>query len=314
VFLIFLQSTFAFALPTAKYTLKIINEDGLPVHNADANVSFMKSKPGGWGGQTYFVEGKTNFEGVFVAEGNTQQTGAYGAGKDGYYYTRYDYKGLKEVSGVIGFRRWEPWNPTLDVVIKQIKKPIAMHAYNTEWIDIPVLAIPIGYDLLKRDWVAPYGNGLTEDLVFELHKNVVSGREFDAELRLSFSNVGDGIQPFYVQERQGSNLRSAHEAPITGYKDRLEQKRFERPNVMVTNPYREDANYYFRVQCTESEEDTCLYGKIYGNIEIGGVINNETGQIKFTYYLNATSGDQNIEFDPKKNKFKLPRNSKISRP
>ena len=312
--LFFFLSGQALGLPTAKYTVKVIDEAGQPIAGADANIIFMKANPGGVGGQTYFIEGKTDSEGLYVGEGETQQTGAYGARQDGYYYSRHDYNGLERVSGIIGFRRWQPWNPTVEVVLKKIVNPVSMYAKSTEWIDVPLLEEPVGFDLLKGDWVTPHGKGLTSDFIIHLNKNVVSLREFDASLTLSFSNSPDGIQPFFSEVNQGSTLRSLHQAPLDGYNTTLEQKKSQSPNQLTVSAYRSDTNYYFRTRCSDDDTNACLYGKIYGNIEFGGVTNNKTGKIKFTYYVNPTPGDTNIEFDPKKNKFQLPRGYELKKP
>jgi len=47
---------------------------------------------------------------------------------------------------------------------------------------------------------------------------------------------------------------------------------------------------------------SALYGKIHGDITVSGTLR-ETSKIIFTYYLNPTPNDRNIEFDPNKNLF-----------
>ena len=315
MFLMFF-SIHSWSLPTAKYTLKVIDQMKEPVSGANASISFMKPKSTGWGGQTYYVEGSTDSDGIYIGSGETEQYGVYGASKSGFYDTSYTYHGLKTVSGIIGFRRWQPWNPTLEVVLKAIKSPIAMYAYNasTSSISVPKLNEFIGYDLIKRDWVVPYGKGLTADFKFKLEKDVKKNGDFTSNLVLAFSNELDGIQAFHKSITGGSRLRSNHEAPIKGYKSTLSRIRAENSQGM-TYPFRDDANYYFRVRCTE-DEDSCLYGKIYGDIEFGSVSTKKTGVIRLgKFYLNPIMGYRNVEFDPKKNKFKnLPHENKVYMP
>ena len=45
------------------------------------------------------------------------------------------------------------------------------------------------------------------------------------------------------------------------------------------------------------------YGKIYGPIEYGESDTNPGGKVRFTYYLNPTPNDRNVEFDPERNLF-----------
>ena len=46
-----------------------------------------------------------------------------------------------------------------------------------------------------------------------------------------------------------------------------------------------------------------LYGKIHGAFRITGVLRDEA-RLSFTYYLNPTDKDRNLEFDPSRNLFK----------
>ena len=57
----------------------------------------------------------------------------------------------------------------------------------------------------------------------------------------------------------------------------------------MNNPNR---NYFFRVRTVKNDEGNIVsayYGKIYGDF------------MQFSYYLNPTPNDRNIEFDPKQN-------------
>ena len=141
---------------------------------------------------------------------------------------------------------------------------------------------------MAGDWVAPYGKGVNTDIVFteEFNKNSVT--DFYYKLTVSFPNAGDGIQEFdapaLIQNATmgQSDLRSLHEAPADGYQSQYEQNRSSNLN----------RNYYFRVRTKLDENGKVMsacYGKIYGDF------------MQFTYYLNPTPNDRNIEFDPKQN-------------
>jgi hypothetical protein len=147
---------------------------------------------------------------------------------------------------------------------------------------------------MAGDWVAPYGKGVNTDFLFtENHADVKSGYT----LTVSFPHPGDGIQRFSRDWSLGvSGLQSSHEAPIDGYQPKYEQTQMPDPNQI----------YYFRVQTVLDENGnvkSTLYGKIYGDF------------MQFSYYLNPTPNDRNIEFDPKQNLFKLkPRDLKVTAP
>ena len=251
-------------------------------------------------GKTYFVSGKTDKNGLFTGQGATEYYAVYGADADGYYGTSFDYSNFTGYSGVLGFRKWQPWNPTLKVVLKKIKNPIAMYAYGTDRIKHPKQNEFIGYDLVKHDWVSPYGKGSVSDFLFKLENDFISNNNYKIKLTTKFSNLADGLKFFSSLEQQGSHLRSANQAPLNGYQSELIQTMSMDPEKGFKYSFNreEGGGYYFRGRCDGDTSDSCLYGKIYGNIEFG------KNQLIFNYYLNPSIGDTNIEFDPKKNLFK----------
>ena len=310
IIILLLLPNMVLALPTAKYTILVVDEQGVPIEGADTSISFMRPKSQGWGGKTNFISGKTDKGGIFTGQGVTERYGVYGADADGYYGTSFKYNGFTGVSGILGFRKWQPWNPSLEVVLKKIINPIPMYAYYSGMMAFPDVEGSIGYDLVKHDWVSPYGKGITADFVFKLEGEFRSMRDSNVKFLLEFSNATDGLQPLIAKKTQGSNFISDHHAPLTGYQPKLKQSRIIAPGKLSKTSYNndDDYNYYFRIRCGDAKVNTCLYGKIYNRIEFAA-----RRFLSFTYYLNPTPGDTNIEFDPKRNLFKDLKN-KISAP
>ena len=75
--------------------------------------------------------------------------------------------------------KWQPWNPTVDIVLKQVIKPISMYAKRINK-QPPANAKPVGYDLMVGDWVAPHGKGENTDISF----TKVYNKEITPGLRL----------------------------------------------------------------------------------------------------------------------------------
>lgn len=301
MFFIFLycQATMAYALATAKATVLVVDENDIPLEGVDAGLGFSIPKKSGWGSKSAGNRGLTDEEGKFVSSGETERILRYGARHPGYYSSSYEFTNFTGVSGILGFRKWQPWNPTLKVVLKKIKKPIAMYAYYTDWIDIPKNDEFIGYDLVKHDWISPYGSGVVSDFLFKLEGKYTDNLNHETHLSLKFFNVADGIQTFSLLDSKGSVFRSAHNAPLNGYQGKLTHSITMNAEKGRSESYSENANYYFRVRCNEDKPESCLYGKIYGDIEYDA-----TGYLKFKYFLNPSSDDTNVEFDPKRNLFK----------
>jgi hypothetical protein len=251
-------------------TLKVVDENANPVAGANASIGyFTNSQPASF-------EGLTDFEGLFSATHSAQSdlnVLGFEAKKAGFYTTRI---------GCDLFPPYEPakWNLTQKLVLKKVEKPIGMYAKQINSLKFPEYNKVIGYDLMIGDWVAPYGKGANSDIRFiEHHADAKSGYTFT----ISFPNLGDGIQEFTVPDAEkGSELRSAHEAPVDGYQPVHEQ-------TQMADPHR---GYFLRVRTTLDHNGnivSALYGKIYGDF------------MQFNYYLNPTPNDRNIEFDPKHN-------------
>jgi hypothetical protein len=289
-------------LPIARITLCASDEEGKSISNAAVRVGFDEGTPHWGGGKVVEVKGTTNSEGCFSGEGHSVDRMGGQVEKDGYYAGLSESVKFRDV--VAG--RWQPWNPTLKVVLKKVIRPIPMYARLKFMTQIPVLDQPIGFDLIEADWVAPYGRGKSSDFVFGIIKRVRSFNDFGAELTVSFPNKGDGIQEMRIDaSRASSELRSAQIAPHQEYVDRLV---FREGNSRDGGEYgmkNEEKNYYFRVRTVMDDRGdivSALYGKIYDGIEYFPV-ESKTAKVRFTYYVNPTPNDRGMEFDRKHNLF-----------
>ena len=277
----------------ARLTVNIRHEDGSPVENATVGVSFNQT-------QNYWQEGhqfdtknaQTGKTGIVVAEGETT-TGwiNYGVTKDGYYPSNGERLILQRKG-----TRYEPWNPTYTLIAKKIVKPIPMYAKRVETA-IPDFNLALPYDLSVGDWVEPRGKGKIADIVFSAKLDQRSESDYDYALTVSFSNRGDGIQTFDAPLNFGSELKSPRYAPEEGYQPDYVQTRNRQPGQIERGNYAQDGNrnYLLRVRTVLDEDGkvkSAQYGKVYGDF------------LNFTYYLNPTPNDRNMEFDPKRNLLK----------
>jgi hypothetical protein len=184
------------------------------------------------------------------------------------------------------------WNPSVTLMLKKIRDPIPMYARGI-CKGPPVLDQPVGYDLIVGDWVPPHGKGMTTHMIFTRRSSLKSASEYENKITVSFANQGDGIQEFSLEDSEkGSGLRSPHEAPQDGYQAQLVRESYARPGQPSKYDYDAKRNYFIRVRTVLDEKGkvkSAQYGKIYGDF------------MQFTYYLNPTPNDRNIEFDPKRN-------------
>lgn len=206
--------------------------------------------------------------------------------------------------------QWQPWNPMVDIQLKAVIDPIPMYArfLRSRSLPIPVYNQPLGYDLVKSDWLPPHGKGEMADLVFMLDCQLRGTRKdgvqmFDAVLALSFSNDGDGIQEVETSPRVGSVFRLARFAPESGYETNWVSKTFAHGDGDSCE-YKENQNYFYRVRTkkdTAGRIISALYGKIVGPIFYE--VRARGANMQLRYYLNPTPNDRNMEFDPSRNLF-----------
>jgi hypothetical protein len=295
----------------AKFTVRVHDETDAVVTNAAVHVGVtVPIKPGwGWGGgREEKWQGNTDTNGLCVVEVRCYGEAAVAVLKEGYYPS----SGYSVMFTNLAFGKWQPWNPPVDIKLKRVGDPIPMYAkmFRGERAQrLPEVGKPIGFDLEKGDWVTPYGKGESSDFIFQLDRQLGGMtsdgfRLFDATFRLSFAAPDDGIQSVYAKPGRGSNLRLSRLAPEQGYETNLVRRAYRHSDGSYVER-REDQNYFFRVRTKKDDNGniiSALYGKIYG--EIDSDLSRTNNTVVFTYYLNPTPNDRNVEFDPTKNLFK----------
>ena len=265
-------------------TLKVVDENGTPVFGAHASVGyFANSQPASFDGMT---DSNGIFSASYSAKSDLNELG-FEASKSGFYTTR---------MGRMLSPPYDPakWNIAQPLTLKKIDKPTAMYAKRyTLGLRLPEYKKRIGYDLEVGDWVGPYGKGVSSDIFFEKDYFNVSSREYYSKITLSFPKAGDGIQLYTVPDTgMESGLRSSHEAPTDGYQPELTRETSAQPGQPSKFEYDPNRIYFFRVRTVLDNQGNVVsahYGKIYGDF------------MQFSYYLNPTPNDRNIEFNPKEN-------------
>lgn len=305
-------------------------ESGQIVTNAEVDAGFNTNiKPGwGWGGgKPNRVIGYTETNGICVitGKGNGASVGI-AAGKEGYYGSSGYSVSFTNQVGLIR-KRWEPWNPTVEVLLKRIVNPVPLYAKYVKMAPLPKENVPLGFDLVEGDWVAPYGIGKKSDLILRLdrtNERKVSKKGvhktydvtlYNLTLTVTGSAEGDGFIEHPLPLRVGgSSLRMPRFAPENGYTPIITKKNYRdsiyEPSVCTA----EDAmNYFFRVRTEldrEGQMQKALYGKMHGDFQL-----DHNGYIAFSYYLNPNFNDRNLEFDREQNLFKTkPSEQRISLP
>lgn len=296
----------ALGLPKAMITYQVIDEAGVPVEDAEVDAGFIEAS-------SVSVGGRTDTNGLCTVQGPCSGGAGSSITKGGYYRSGggYGWK-FKDINKLRN--RFEPWNPTVTVVMKKIRNPVAMiHRDGRKSFKFPVFDQPVGFDFEKGDFTAPYGKGVHSDFIVTASKitNVLQG----VTVRFAFPNERDGILPFPFDKNDTSSFKWPYEAPLDGYTNSLSKywKLYEEvvdySKAYPTNPHTEihkkhetniqddkEINYIFRVRSQVDENGNLIracYGKIEGDILVGG-------GFRFRYWFNP-DWTRNLEDDPQRN-------------
>ena len=298
-----------------KLDFRVINDEGQPVSKAMVNGYFLNPNKYDGCGDTFHKVTDTNGYCKIKGRGYEYIEGVIA--KTGYYKSHYVISlGNRKKAEKIG--KWSLRNPK--VVLREIQNPIPMYAKKVE-THIPATNTLFGYDLMKGDWVAPLGKGDVSDFVFKVDGWWVDYRNNESTLTLTFSNVNDGLvlatHDVIDKNPTGSEFILPRYAPESGYinldkwhlmrtqiSGNGSDKRIDEVNV-------EGRGYLFRVRSQTNNfgvVTNAYYGKIQGNFKYAGAAAKGGSWLKFTYYLNPTPNDRNLEFAPKTSLFPDQRN------
>ena len=315
-------------------TLRVVDSTDKPIEKAKLSVAFWGSDSSA---DVVVSEGQTDTNGLFVAVGKTIDSMNYTITKDGYYKTRGKYwfyrpsgldanknSAISPTSGEywlyhqkensVKDGRWQPWNPTITVVLKELRHPIPMRAKRVE-APLPIQSAPAGYDLEVGDWVVPYGHGKQPDMLITYDATIKTPLVFSNQLIVAISNKEDGF--IRMNKDKWSSFPSVYEAPANGYQSQLVLLLDRTQEHILKKEQLGESDYLiFRVRTVLDDKGDIVnarYGKIYGPVEYGEE-EQGGGGVRFIYYLNPTDNDRNLEFDPSRNLMPNPGRAPVNVP
>lgn len=299
-------------LESATVTIKVIGDDQVPIEGARVGAGFELPY---WVNQPYRAtprEGITSSDGVIAFKEKTSGRVTFGITKDGYYQTI-----GRAISFASQAQKKAPFEAEATAVLKRKINPIAMYARKVQK-EIPQATGAVGFDLEIGDWVVPYGKGHTSDLLLALKRQFTDRRNYEASVTITFPNKGDGVQAISLEDTtSGSELKLPRTAPEDGYEPKVVASVGASENDPGHEGPSASNSFFFRVRTVLDDEEkvkSALYGKIDGGFRLDA-INSKTCFVLFTYYLNPTSNDRNMEFDPKRNlSGDLPFNERVTTP
>ncbi len=196
------------------------------------------------------------------------------------------------------------FNKDIRVCLKSIQNPIPLCVARFWGLKRPMPAEckEVGFNFFKGDWVAPYGSGKENHIIFNRIVQADTLSEKLTKFVISFPNKGDGI---YISQRTNSKQRGS-ELPFPYVVPDIEfmpsfSLIFQYKDNKSTSNEDENRLYYIRFNSVLDEEGNLVaaqYGAICG--EFVFVMGKYEAPI-FLYYVNPNINDRNLEFDTQHN-------------
>ena len=281
----------------AQVRIKVVDQDGIVVPDAKIWGGFTC---GGGMNDYVLVDGMTNTNGEFVAQGKCNEFLRVDVTKEGYYQSEVKVNFLRSKADprvVVG--KWQPYGETRTVVLKRIKNPWSakVHTDEQRHRKIPAFDQWLPFDMEVSDWLAPYGNGVHNDVLLRFNK-AGSGRVGDFAFTMDACFTNNPYAGFYSKPLDTfSDLRTDYCADTnadycTDYrfmidaigKGRVKEMGLEKGSYLV-----------FRTR-TRVDENGKLVGAHYGKY-CGGWRSDNTELHLGAGCFNPIENDTNIEGD-----------------
>ncbi len=279
-------------------TLKIVDQAGNVVSNAAVTGGFYNHGKKGYGfDKTAGPDGRVELKNRCVGDLR------FSIEKDGYYKTSLVYWFFKARYNCVKDKRWAPWNPTIEVVLKRKINPVAMYVatYGIESHSIPFVGKEVGFDLWENDWVQPDGRGKHADffVVFEWDGSKYANYKGSA-LTLLFKEPYSGT--YRTKTDSFSTLKSPYQADTNAVFDESIKFSYIRGNnasETFDKQLKGGECLILRIRTRVDNDDRLIsahYAKIYGPMNFGYALE-FPGSVGIRYYLNPIENDPNLEAD-----------------
>ena len=320
----------------ARFTVRVVDErTELPISGVKIKAVFTDHTLN-WENATidHEVDGKTDDKGLCPVSGNTNcgEAGFRIRENDGFYCTSF----VKVPFGLNGGRPipfiqwWEPNNQIITVALQRVEHPTPLFV---KYVELRDFKNGIGgfdgtnsvlrYDLMKGEWLPPYGNGEVVDLLID-SKLTILDRErkfryatkkvedvlfYELSNAIDFGGQDDFVRQLDAGKMAGIKIREAAEFnPGNRVIKAMGMRKVIAKNKNWHCEYYSDKDtdrcYTFRIRSRRDEKGKLVeayYGKIYGDFEFEGDDKKGLIGVKFLYYLNPKSLDRNLEWDMKHN-------------
>ena len=231
---------------------------------------------------------------------------------------------FEDQDGLI-MKRWLPYGNIHTVLLQRVEHPIPLYVKDVVVSNgMDLTAGPdrrFSYDLVKGDWMPPFGKGEAADVEFCPQERKDFGvfrceagsdeMSYRYAMNIRFPGEGNG---FLYAHPLPSMVLKVRTAPADGYRSEQTVWEGRDRNIKYESSQNKAACYVFRIRTVRDCDGriaSCHYGKMYTMTGYGvwhlRYKQNDLQEkyplrgVEFTYYLNPTPNDRNLEYDGKHN-------------
>ena len=212
-------------------------------------------------------------------------------------------------------KKWLPYDEVQVVTLQKKDNPIPLFVREEDegWYQDLTTAPDrkFRYDFVKGDWMPPFGKGEYADMEFKVlpRENFGIGRGpsgrpkpyFRDTISVAFVGEGNGIVKVEPLPNAVLKVRTA---PENGYQQNFWIWSGLTKTMQSDDSTDKNACHAFRIRTVRNEHGEIVhsyYGKIYGDFAMRFNRDSTPRGVYFTYYLNLTPNDRNLEWDMKHN-------------
>lgn len=274
----------------------LVDNEGNGVSNASIKV-FMGMN---FRSKGYWIQGKTDTNGVFVVKGKTcgDEIDIF-ASKDGYYSSK-----RKLSFATMGAERnvkdgkWLPYGAKETLQLRTINNPVKLSKFGFGMgKSIPATNTWLGVDMERGDFMQPYGKGSRVDfeVLVEWDGRPPKDSNYCSAIIRFVSPLSGG---YYVSKVQESEYPYVYAADKNADYSVSRIKVIDRNRMQMDGevPFREDAVLVTRTRCVLDKEGR-LESACYGFIRVFGADANWDGKptMRLAGIFNPTPNDTNLE-------------------
>lgn len=277
----------------AKVVLKVVDQDGVAVPDAKIWGAFSANHLK----DSVLVDGMTNTNGEFIAQGNCNEILRVKVTKEGYYNTEEKINFWQSKSDpIVVDGKWQPYGETRTVVLKKIKNPNRTSVFSSTLCRcrIPEFGKWIGFDFEQSDWVAPYGKGEYRDVLLRFAASEKKLNDYKYEMEISFTN-NPYAGAYFMKEDTSSELTTVYAADSNAeYRTSFRFLKEQIPGTRRHWDFLNSGSYLVFRTRTRIDEHGNLIGAHYGKVR-GQWLSELEYMILSDGCFNPTENDVNIE-------------------